>query len=140
MPAKLAFDCLQSVPNKPDPAKELLKSLKTYVQLQSTLPFLKNPPASYKLPAVDIEGGFQSIGEKVANNKYQSEYDFQLDILDLISSAHDGHFVFRGDMFKTFSFRNGLVTDVVSISRDGVEVPKLYHLSTSQLSSEPSLY
>ncbi|KAH9238298.1 hypothetical protein K456DRAFT_1935086 [Colletotrichum gloeosporioides 23] len=140
VPAKLAFDCLQSVPNKPDPAKELLKSLKTYVQLQSTLPFLKNPPASYKLPAVDIEGGFQSIGDKVANNKYQSEYDFQLDILDLISSAHDGHFVFRGDMFKTFSFRNGLVTDVVSISRDGVEVPKLYHLKQlRQNASAPAI-
>ncbi|KAI8199803.1 Peptidase S41 family protein ustP [Colletotrichum sp. SAR 10_76] len=97
--------------------------------------FLQDKPK-----AVDIEGGFQSIGDKVANNKYQSEYDFQLDILDLISSAHDGHFVFRGDMFKTFSFRNGLVTDVVSISRDGVEVPKLYHLKQlRQNASAPAI-
>ncbi|KAI8311768.1 Peptidase S41 family protein ustP [Colletotrichum sp. SAR11_59] len=43
-------------------------------------------------------------------------------------------------MFKTFSFRNGLVTDVVSISRDRVEVPKLYHLKQlRQNASAPAI-
>ncbi|KAK1992873.1 peptidase S41 family protein [Colletotrichum falcatum] len=129
VPAQLAFDCLQSVPNKPGPAKELITSLKAYVQWQSTLTWLKSPPASYMLPPTDIEGGLDDIGNKAEAGQYKSEYDFQLAIFKLIASAHDGHFAFRGDVFKGFSFRNALASDIVSVSRDGVEVPKLYHLA-----------
>ncbi|KAF9871421.1 peptidase S41 family protein [Colletotrichum karsti] len=128
VPAQLAFDCLQSVPNKPQPAKDLIKSLKAYVQWQSTLSWLKNPPASYMLPPTDIEGGLDRIGEKAGNGGFKSEYEFQLEIFQLFASAHDGHFAFRGDIFKGFSFRNNLAADIVSVSRDGIEVPKLYHL------------
>lgn len=129
VPAQLAFDCLQTVPNKPGPAKDLITSLKAYIQWQSTLAWLKSPPASYMLPPTDIEGGLDDIGSKAAAGQYKSEYDFQLAIFKLIASAHDGHFAFRGDVFKGFSFRNSLASDIVSVSRDGVEVPKLYHLS-----------
>ncbi|KAL0936191.1 peptidase s41 family protein [Colletotrichum truncatum] len=128
VPAQLAFDCLQSVPNKPQPAQDLIKSLKAYVQWQSTLSWLKNPPGSYMLPPTDIEGGLTQIGEKATAGGYKSEYDFQLEIFQLFASAHDGHFAFRGDVFKGFSFRNKLASDIVSVSRDGLEVPKLYHL------------
>ncbi|GKT40396.1 peptidase S41 family protein ustP [Colletotrichum spaethianum] len=126
---KLAFDCLQTVPNKPGPAKDLVKSLKSYVQWQSTLAWLKSPPASYMLPATDIQGGLDDIEKKAEAGQYKSEYDFQLAIFQLIASAHDGHFAFRGDVFKGFSFRNKLAADIVSVSRDGVEAPKLYHLA-----------
>ncbi|KDN65324.1 putative peptidase S41 family protein [Colletotrichum sublineola] len=128
VPAQLAFDCLQTVPNKPGPAKELITSLKAYVQWQSTLAWLKSPPASYMLPPTDIEGGLDEISKKAEAGQYKSEYEFQLAIFQLIASAHDGHFAFRGDVFKGFSFRNSLAADIVSVSRDGVEVPKLYHL------------
>ncbi|KXH54818.1 peptidase S41 family protein [Colletotrichum salicis] len=129
VPAQLAFDCLQTVPNKKGPAKDLIKSLKAYVQWQSTLSWLKNPPASYMLPPTDIEGGLDEIEKKSEAGSYKSEYEFQLAVFQLIASAHDGHFAFRGDVFKGFSFRNNLAADIVSVSRDGVEVPKLYHLA-----------
>ncbi|KAE9571893.1 hypothetical protein CGMCC3_g12103 [Colletotrichum fructicola] len=135
--AQTAFDCLQSVPNKPGPAKDLIKSLKAYVQWQSTLSWLKNPPASYMLPPTDIEGGLSKIGEKAAAGGYKSEYDFQLEIFQLFASAHDGHFAFRGDIFKGFSFRNTLASDIVSVSRDGIEVPKLYHMGQLENNSTP---
>ncbi|TEA14817.1 Peptidase S41 family protein ustP [Colletotrichum sidae] len=127
VPAQLAYDCLQSVPNKPGPAKDLIKSLKAYVQWQSTLAWLKDPPASYMFEPTDILGGLDKIGQKAEAGGYKSEYDFQLAIFQLIASAHDGHFAFRGDVFKGFSFRNTLANDIVSVSRDGIEVPKLYH-------------
>ncbi|TIC93679.1 Peptidase S41 family protein ustP [Colletotrichum higginsianum] len=132
VPAQLAFDCLQSVPNKPGPAKDLIKSVKAYAQWQSTLAWLKSPPASYMLPATDIEAGLDDIERKAEAGQYKSEYEFQLAIFQLIASAHDGHFAFRGDVFKGFSFRNKLAQDIVSVSRDGVEVPKLYHLAQLQ--------
>ncbi|EFQ31292.1 peptidase S41 family protein [Colletotrichum graminicola] len=139
VPAQLAFDCLQTVPNKPGPAKDLIKSLKAYVQWQSTLSWLKSPPASYMLPPVDIEGGLDEIGSKAEAGQYKSEYDFQLAIFKLIASAHDGHFAFRGDVFKGFSFRNRLAADIVSVSRDGVEIPKLYHLSQINDTAAPAI-
>ncbi|CZR51375.1 uncharacterized protein PAC_01250 [Phialocephala subalpina] len=105
--AQLAMDCLQSVPNKPEPAKALVKSLKAFVQWQSTLAWLKDPPASYMLPATDIEGGLDNISTTAAAGGFASEYDFQLSIFKL----------------------NTLSSDIISVSKDGKEVPKLYNLA-----------
>lgn len=79
------------------------------------------------LPPVDIFAGLDNISTTAASGGFVSEYDFQLSIVELISAAHDGHFAYRPDVFKAFVFRNNLVADLVSVSRDGKEVPKLYH-------------
>ncbi|KAJ4423996.1 hypothetical protein N0V82_001243 [Gnomoniopsis sp. IMI 355080] len=126
--ASLAFACLQSVPNKPGPAMKLATSVKAYSQWESTTAYLKAPPAGYGLPATDIFGGFDAIMANVTAGKFQSEYDFQLAMVLLINSAHDGHYGYRPDVFKAFSFRNDLAADIVSISADGKQVPKLYNL------------
>jgi len=126
--AQLAHNCLKSVPNKAGPATDMVNSLKAFVQWQSTLAWLKDPPSSYMLPPTDIEGGLDDISAKAASGGYSSEYEFQLAILKLIASAHDGHFAYRGDVFKAFIFRNDLAADIVSVSSDGKEVPKLYHM------------
>ncbi|KAG7103184.1 Peptidase S41 family protein ustP like [Verticillium longisporum] len=127
--AQLAFDCLQSVPNKPAQAQRLITSLQAYVQWQSTLAWLKNPPATYMLPPADIEGALADIGRTAAAGGFGSEYNFQLAILETFASAHDGHFNYRGDVFKGFAFVNGLASDIISVSRDGKEPPRLYHSS-----------
>jgi hypothetical protein len=101
--------------------------LKAFAQWQSTLAWLKDPPASYMLPATDILGGLDNISATAVAGQFASEYEFQLSIVELISSAHDGHFAYRPDVFKAFIFRNSLVADMVSVSRDGKELPKLYH-------------
>ncbi|KAK6579857.1 hypothetical protein PZA11_007565 [Diplocarpon coronariae] len=129
VPAQLAFDCLQSVPNKPEPAAALVRSLKAFVQWQSTLAFLKDPPASYMLPPTDIAGGLDNISATATAGRFKSEYDFQLSVVKLIVTAHDGHFAYRPDVFKAFGFRNRLVSDLVSVSSDGRALPKLYHRS-----------
>jgi hypothetical protein len=83
------------------------------------------------LPAVDILAGLDNISTTAVAGKFASEYDFQLSIVELISAAHDGHFAYRPDVFKVFIFRNNLVADLVSVSRDGKEKPKLYHYGES---------
>lgn len=127
VPASIAYDCLQTVPNKVEPAQKLINSIKAFVQWQSTLAWLKDPPASYMLPAVDIEAGLDTISTQVDAGDFLSEYEFGLAIVELFASAHDGHFAFRPDVFKGFTFRNSLAFDLVSVSRDGLEIPKLYH-------------
>jgi hypothetical protein len=106
----------------------MVKSLKAFVQWQSTLAWLKDPPASYMLPPTDIEGSLDTFAAMAGAGQFQSEYDFQLAVFQLFTSAHDGHFAYRPDVFKAFGFRNTLASDIVSVSRDGKEVPKLYNL------------
>lgn len=131
--AQLAFDCLQSVPNKPEPAAAMVKSLKAFFQWQSTLAWLKDPPASYMLPPTDIQGGLDNLSTTATSGMFKSEYEFQLGIIKLMASAHDGHFGYRPDVFKAFGFRNNLASDIVSVSADGKAVPKLYHLGELSL-------
>jgi hypothetical protein len=123
----LAIECLQTVPNKPEPAQLLVKSLKAFSSWQSTLTWLKDPPAGYMLPPVDIMKGFDDISAKAGSGGFANEFDFGLAIVELMASAHDGHYAFRPDVFKSFGFRNRLANDIVSVSVDGIQVPKLYH-------------
>lgn len=101
--------------------------MKAFAGWQSTLAWLKDPPAGYMLPSVDILGGLANISEQTAARTCTSEYNFQLSIIELISAAHDGHFAYRPDIFKAFIFRNSLVKDLVSVSQDRKEPPKIYH-------------
>lgn len=123
-----AHDCLQSVPNKKEPALKLVESIKAYSQFQSSHAWLKAPPEGYDFAATDILSTLDSIASKVSSGGYASEYDFQLDIYTTIASAHDGHYTFLGDVFRAFTFSNDDVSDIISVSADGVSAPKLYHL------------
>lgn len=80
------------------------------------------------LPPTDIQGGLDAIGANATAGRFQSEFEFQSAMVQLVASAHDGHFAIRPDMFKAFSFRNDLAVDIVSVSVDGKQVPKLYNL------------
>ncbi|KAH7040617.1 uncharacterized protein B0I36DRAFT_231482, partial [Microdochium trichocladiopsis] len=126
VPASLALQCLRSVPLKKQPALKLLASLKSYASWQSTLAWLKDPPKSYSFPAVDVLAALDNITTTVSNDGYSNEYDLQLDIYKLVISAHDGHFSFAGDVFRPFNFQNDLAARIISVSRDGIEVPQLY--------------
>lgn len=124
----MAYECLQTVPNKVAPAQEMIRSLKAFVNWQSTLAFLKAPPRDYMLPPTDIQGGLDDIANQARNGQYKSEFEFQMAIQELFVTAHDGHFAYRPDVFKAFSFRNSLVAKIASVSKDGSALPKLYQL------------
>lgn len=128
VPAQLAYDCLQSVPNKAGPSADLIKSLKVFASWQSTRTYLKNPPPTYPFPAVDIDAGLDTISTTATNGGYKNEYDFGVDLLKLWGSAHDVHLGHIPDVFKVFEFRNQLTSDLVSISIDGKSPPTLHHI------------
>ncbi|KAI1481324.1 hypothetical protein F4774DRAFT_374981 [Daldinia eschscholtzii] len=127
--ASFAYECLRSVPNRVQPAQQLIQSLKAFVEWQSTLAWLKDPPKSYGFPAIDIQGSLDKILDTAEQGGYESEYDFQVAITQTISAAHDGHFFYTPDIFAAFTFENRLAQDIVSVSTDGVSLPKLYRLS-----------
>ncbi|KAK4183954.1 peptidase S41 family protein [Podospora australis] len=136
VPYSVALECLVSVPNKRESALRLVKSLKTYLQWQSTLTFLKDPPRDYYWPPTDLMAGLDDIASKVCTRHFPNEWEFGKAIYLLLSSAHDGHLYYVPDIFNPFWFDNDLIQDLTHVSVDGLEVPKLYHRQLLTNSSE----
>jgi len=89
VPAKMAMDCIKSVPLNVTSAKALLSEIRPYINWQSTLSYLKNPPAEYVAKiqqAVDILGGLDAIEANVTAGAYGGEYEV---------SCHQFFYVYR---------------------------------------------
>ena len=128
VPAGLAWDCINSVPLNATSAKLLLESLKPYLEWQSTLTVLKDPPAEYVKkvqPAVDIMAGIDEIAGNVDAKKYANEYQFGWALYTLIQSAHDGHFAYVPDSVGGI-FQWGRRVPLVSVSEDGEQLPAIF--------------
>ncbi|KAI9748723.1 MAG: hypothetical protein M4579_007141 [Chaenotheca gracillima] len=125
LPVESAQACLQAIPIDNDLAVKQIDYISKYIQFQSTLAYLKNPPEGYLNPPVDIMGGLAEISEKASNGGYRGQHDFELDIYKLIGRAYDGHFSFNplsiGGLFQF-----GRQINFVSISEDGHALPKVY--------------
>ena len=131
IPAKIAYNCLKSVPIVKKDALRLVTNLGPYFEIQSTIGFLKDPPSGYLLPGVDLLAGLARIESHVRDGVYTSEYDFELDLYTLVQSAHDGHFYYTADIFSGV-FRFQRTHSLASISKDGLDLPKIYLQGTLQ--------
>ncbi|KAF2119174.1 hypothetical protein BDV96DRAFT_610935 [Lophiotrema nucula] len=128
IPAEVAYNCLNSVPFNATAAKQLLKEVVPYINWQSTLNVLKNPPAEYAQkvqPAIDILGGLDKIAADIDAGLFTSEYDFGWTLYTLIQSAHDGHFSYIPDSVGTI-FGFSLNYPLVSVSEDGKKLPAVF--------------
>ncbi|KAH6692884.1 hypothetical protein BKA61DRAFT_684007 [Leptodontidium sp. MPI-SDFR-AT-0119] len=123
-PASKVYECLTSVPFNPAVASRFLKYYKESVQFQSTLAYLKTPPASYLQPPVDLLGGLDVIQTKIDIGAFENQYEFEATLQKLIYSAHDDHFDIAWGTLGVFSF--GTRYRIVSVSEDGIELPQVY--------------
>ncbi|KAI1993182.1 hypothetical protein LOZ53_002228, partial [Ophidiomyces ophidiicola] len=126
IPAELAHACLLSVPFKKENSLQLIDGLGSFWQWQSTLDYLKDPPKSYLLPAIDLDAGLRKIRANAAENKYKNELEFQQDLNSLVKSVHDGHFTLHLDALNIFTFRRSGIGPIVALSSDGDSLPKIY--------------
>ncbi|KAK5999779.1 hypothetical protein QM012_005185 [Aureobasidium pullulans] len=128
VPAKLAYDCLISIPFNQSAAVALMKSIRPYLDWQTTTSYLRDPPKEYAehiQPPYDFWAVFDSIEADVANGAYASEYDFGWDLYQATQQAHDGHFAYTIDVVgKIFSFERS--TPLVSVSENGKDLPLVY--------------
>ncbi|KAF2826188.1 hypothetical protein CC86DRAFT_25972 [Ophiobolus disseminans] len=128
VPAGLAMACLGSVPFNATSAKKLIASIRPYMNWQSTLIALKNPPAEYAQkvqPPIDILGGLDMIDGYIDTNRFKNEYDFGWTLYTLIQSAHDGHFSYIPDSVSSI-FQWGRTVPLVSVSVDGTQLPAVF--------------
>jgi hypothetical protein len=126
VPAKLAYECLTSVPVKQSVALGTIDAIVKMAQFQSNLAYIRNPPEGYDNRPVDVLAGLADIRSKVSDNAYANQFDFEADISSLFNSARDGHLGFDG---PTFAGAVGWRRDVplISVSRDGGPA-KIYDL------------
>jgi hypothetical protein len=72
-----------------------------------------------------VFGKLASVKSNLENGTYANEYEFQEDLYQVFAPAHDGHFVVYPDLLtKVFEWRRK--RSLVSVSSDGVELPKIY--------------
>lgn len=130
VPAELALACLKSVPISQTAASDTITALKQMIEFQSTLSYLKSPPKGYPNEAVDVMAGLDNIKSKVSNGEYSNEFDFETDIASLLVKAHDGHLNFNGMAYAgAFRWRRGTRISLISASKDGSELPKIWAVS-----------
>lgn len=125
LPPEVAYRCLRSVPLYKEPALELLRSLRGFLQIHSTIDYVATPPPGYLFPAVDLAGTLDSIYSKVENEEYSTEYDLQIDLFLLSRLGKDDHLGFTGDLLNVFSFTRQM-DSLISLSEDGLETPSIY--------------
>ncbi|KAL9105640.1 MAG: hypothetical protein Q9227_009219 [Pyrenula ochraceoflavens] len=126
--AVIAKECLDSVPFHENDASALLDSIAPYIEWQSTISYLRDPPSGYTLPAYDIEAQFAAIRSKVSSRSYPGEIAFENDLFDFFQGAHDGHFRFLPDGIST-AIRWNRNAAVISISLNGTDIPQIYELN-----------
>jgi hypothetical protein len=73
IPAEVAYDCLETIPNEQAPALDLLYALQPLFEFQTTIAYLKNPPEGYLFPALDFWAEFNKIVSNVQNGAYNSK-------------------------------------------------------------------
>ena len=122
--ASLAHECLTSVPFNSAVATRFLQYINDTLQFQSTLAYLKNPPPSYQQPAVDLLGGLEFLQSAVNGPVFRNEYEFEASLQALLYAAHDAHVDLYAGALAAFNF--GSPYDIVSVSLDGVALPKVY--------------
>ncbi|KAG0650397.1 Peptidase S41 family ustP [Hyphodiscus hymeniophilus] len=124
--ARLGISCLESSTINSDLAVSFIAELSKYVEFQSTLSYLKDPPSDYQYPPVDILGGLSDISTKAAAGGFSGQYAFDQALAQLLTSAHDGHFASR--LCTAISVFFARPVDFISLSVDGVQLPLVYTL------------
>ncbi|KAH9222504.1 hypothetical protein DL95DRAFT_454511 [Leptodontidium sp. 2 PMI_412] len=126
----LAYACLQSSGIDNQLAASYVVELKKYIQFQSSIAYLKNPPADYFYPPVDLLGGLDDITSKAAAGEFTSQYEFDLALNKPVYSVKDGHTFLSTCTSGTISFQRGLEPlPFVSVTENGTSAPKVYLLN-----------
>lgn len=116
--------CLLSIPFHADVATRFLAYYTDTLKFHSTLGYLKDPPAGYQQPAIDLIGGLKNIQTGIDNGVYINQYQFEIAVKRIIHSAHDDHLELVTGILGAFTF--GAPLDIASVSLDGIELPKPY--------------
>ncbi|EYE92269.1 peptidase S41 family protein [Aspergillus ruber CBS 135680] len=122
IPAKIAHDCLTSVPVAVEEDEALINQLKLMWEWNSETGWLKNTPETWDRGSLDLISELDKIKGNLSN--YDSEYDVHLAIQKLSIDTGNYHFLFGSDILSIFLFWREVA--MTTISDDGLKVPNTY--------------
>ncbi|KAI1338347.1 hypothetical protein F5Y15DRAFT_416991 [Xylariaceae sp. FL0016] len=117
------YACLTSVPFNSAVASKFIDYYNDTIGFQ-TVQNLNSPPSSYRQPSIDLMAGLQQLQDASNSNSFANQYEFEVALQRLLMAAHDGHLYLQAGILSAFSF--GSPYDIVTLSVDGSEVPKVY--------------
>ena len=112
------------MPFNPAVSTRFLQYYNDTLQFHSTSAYLKNPPLSYRQPAIDLFQELEQLQRDVDNSVFQNQYAFEARLQNLIYSTHDAHLELVSGVLAAFTFASPY--GIVSVSSDGKELPKVY--------------
>ncbi|SMY28899.1 unnamed protein product [Zymoseptoria tritici ST99CH_1A5] len=127
VPAQLAYDCMTTVPFNQSAAVVFMDSIRPFLDWHTTFQYLKEPPQEFAekvQPPYDFFAAFEAIYSTVRAGGYSSEFAFGNDVYRCFTNAHDNHLSIGPDSLGIFAF--GRSTPLVSVSLDGMSIPKVY--------------
>ncbi len=119
-----AYNCLITAPFNATVASGLVSYYKDFLQFQSTLAYLKDPPPSYQQPSIDVLASLDALETQVQAGTFKTEYDFEVALQTVIFAIHDAHVSLSAGVLSIFTFGSPL--RIVSVSSNGIELPKIY--------------
>lgn len=122
--ASQVYQCLTSVPFNDAVALRFVDYYNETMQFHSTLAYLKDPPEGYQQPSVDLVDALAVIKQNITAGYYKNQYAFEAEVQKLVYSVHDMHVDLWAGILSAFSF--GSEYEIVSVSKDGKELPQLY--------------
>ncbi|KAL2760948.1 hypothetical protein ACRALDRAFT_1078543 [Sodiomyces alcalophilus JCM 7366] len=124
----VAYECLRSIPLDVERDQGLLDFLGPWLEFQSTVGILADPPPGYMFPGVDILGGLRNMSSMVENGDYENQYDFVTDLYRLLNvKPREGHLSYTPALAIIVEFSTP--ARFISISKDGTSLPSVYLLS-----------
>ncbi|KPM35436.1 hypothetical protein AK830_g11146 [Neonectria ditissima] len=125
VPPSVGIACLKSVPLAKNRDLALLEYLAPFVEFQSTLEVLANPPDEYLFEGVDVLGGLEAVKSKLKKDGYENQYEFMTDVRAIFTAANDNHFDYPPALLNAFMYvRRGL--SIVPLSHNGTHVPEFF--------------
>lgn len=122
--ATLVYDCLTSVPIQKDFSVQLVKNVRAWFEFGSDIDYIANPPSGSVWRPLDLFELLDDIAEYLDHDKYNSQYDFEVDLYTFGLHFHDYHSYVLPGLFRTGGWDRNFT--LVTYSTDGLEMPKVY--------------
>ncbi|RVD87952.1 uncharacterized protein DFL_002154 [Arthrobotrys flagrans] len=119
-----AWDCLYSIPIDREFTLDFISGVAKYLQFQSTIEYLKNPPANSLQDPIDIIGSLEELADQVRSGEIAHHIRFENAFRKLLQRCHDGHLGFSFNSGSLITFRGPFT--LISISPDAIQKPKVY--------------
>ena len=76
-------------------------------------------------------GGLEQLQQGINSGIFPNQYEFDAALQTLLHATHDGHVDLIAGVLAAFSFASPC--DIVSVSLDGVQLPKVYLAGNSSI-------